>query len=120
MKCVGCLEETQSCREKMAGDSKTLNICPTSLSLPSSAKKYPLLFIEQQPDRFKSTHPEYPVKQHSNIHDNGTHASEERVGESGEAERSVEAELPESLASGPGLPHVEGEVLGTSVGAAGQ
>lgn len=42
------------------------------------------------------------------------------MGESGEAERSAEAELPESLASGPGLPHVEGEVLGTSVGAAGQ
>lgn len=42
------------------------------------------------------------------------------MGESGEAGRSAGAELPESLASGPGLPHVEGEVLGTSVGAAGQ
>lgn len=104
----------------MGGDSKTLNICPTSLSLPSSAQKYPLLFIEWQPDGFKSTHSEHPVKPHSNIHDTGTHASEERVGGSGEAERSAGAELPESLASGPGLPHVEGEVLGTSVGAAEQ
>lgn len=42
------------------------------------------------------------------------------MGESGEAGRSTGAELPESLASGLGLPHVEGEVLGTSAGAAGQ
>lgn len=40
------------------------------------------------------------------------------MGGSGEAGRSIGAELPESLASGPGLPHAEGEVLGTSVGAA--
>lgn len=32
MKCVGCLEETQSCRKEMDGDSKQLNICPTFLS----------------------------------------------------------------------------------------
>lgn len=32
MKCVGCLEETQSCRKEMDGDSKHLNICPTFLS----------------------------------------------------------------------------------------
>lgn len=44
-------------------------------------------------------------------------ASEERAGESGEAGRSAGAELPESLASGPGLPHGEGEVRGTSAGA---
>lgn len=42
------------------------------------------------------------------------------MGESGEAGRSTEAELPGSLASGPGLLHAEGEVLGTSVGAAEQ
>lgn len=103
----------------MAGDSKTLNY-PTPLSLSLSARKYPLLFTEQQPDSYKSIHPEYPTERHPNIHATDTHAFEERVGESGEAERSAGAELPESLASGPGLPHVEGEVLGTSVGAAGQ
>ena len=32
MKCVGCLEETQSCRKEMDSDSKHLNICPTFLS----------------------------------------------------------------------------------------
>lgn len=104
----------------MAGDSKTLNICPTSLFLLSSAQKYSLLLTEEQPDSYKSIHPEYPIKPHPNIHATGTHASEERVGESGEAGRSTGAELPKSLASGPGLPRVGGEVLGTSGGAAGQ
>lgn len=67
-----------------------------------------------------SIHAEYPIKPHLNTHATGTHASEERVEEFGEAGKSAGAELPESLASGPGLPRVEGEVLGTSVGAVGQ
>lgn len=93
---------------------------PTALSISLRAQKYPLLFTEQQPDSYKSIHPEYPIKRHPNIGATGTYAFEERVGEYGEAGRSAGAELPESLASGPGLPHVEGEVLGTSVRAVGQ
>lgn len=54
-------------------------------------------------------------KSHPNLHATSTHASEGKVGEFGEAERSTGAELPGSLASGPELPHVEGEVLETSV-----
>lgn len=42
------------------------------------------------------------------------------MGEFGEAERSTGAELPGSLASGPELPHAEGEVLETSVRAKGK
>lgn len=55
MKCMGCLEKTQSCRERIAGDSKTKHV--TSPSLSFSAQKYPLLFLEQQPDNYESVHP---------------------------------------------------------------
>lgn len=120
MKCVGCLEETESYREEMAGDSKTLHICPTSLSLSSSDSS---THFYSESNHLRVTGPfiqSTPIKPHPNIHATGTHASEERAGESGEAGRSAGAELPESLASGPGLPHGEGEVLGTSARAAGQ
>lgn len=54
------------------------------------------------------------------MHVTSTHASEGKVGEFGEAERSTVAELPGSLASGPELPHAEVGVLETSVGAEGK
>lgn len=103
----------------MVGDSKTLNICPTSLSLSSSDRSTHFHSVSK-PESYRPIQPEYPIKPNPNIHATGTHASEERAGESGEVGRSAGAELPESLASGPGLPHVEGEVLGISAGAAEQ
>lgn len=54
------------------------------------------------------------------LHATSTHASEGKGGEFGEAERSTGAELPGFLASGPELPHAEGEVLETSVRAKGK
>lgn len=60
MKCVGCLEETQSCRKEMDSDSKHLNICPTFLSPSSSLHSY----WEEQPNSYKSIQPEYSIKPH--------------------------------------------------------